>query len=497
MMKGVLRIALAVVLAGITVSGLLARGAQGGTRRVALGEREGLCYTDPYMVTLNPANEMNIIWLTKEPCNGVVEYGTTPQMGNFVNAIQYEIKGMRRSATAEGYDPDPEKNPALPVYQLIAKLGNLRPGTVVYYKTTTKKGSATQDSKRFFFKTAPERGTDFDFSLVSDMQLKVKTKETLYFLGMQHKDFIIFAGDLANTPWKAGEWFGVNGCYQIPGEEDRSFFEAFQQDDANCQLMQYMPVFYCPGNHEVDDQRVCTDKDFAVDDSKWSWSIYMQLFRPLYPDQEYGVGGRHWYSADYGDLHISSLNVHRWQSWDGFEYPGWITKDDISPESRQVRWLKDDLSQSTARYKWIIMHWHMLNRGDDGYIPVSNPVADRNNPGKVIYPNGDYCYDVLRPVFEQYKVNAVNYGHSHVYERYLVNGISYIEAASVGNNYRGTGDPYHFTGLRPEIEANDFRTFMLVHVGRDGMTATGMQASLEDNKIGYIGRVIDSFVIAK
>jgi hypothetical protein len=65
-------------------------------------EREGLTYTDPYMVSLNPANEMNIIWLTKEPCEGVVEYGTTPQMGNFVNAAQYEIKGMRTSATPEG-----------------------------------------------------------------------------------------------------------------------------------------------------------------------------------------------------------------------------------------------------------------------------------------------------------------------------------------------------------------------------------------------------------
>ena len=223
----------------------------------------------------------------------------------------------------------------------------------------------------------------------------------------------------------------------------------------------------------------------------------MQLFRPLYPEQEYGVGGRRWYSADYGDLHITSINVHRWQAWDGFEAPGWITKDDISPESKQVKWLKEDLAKSDAKYKWVLMHWHMLNRGDDGYTPVSNPVIAKNDPNKVTYPAGDYCYDVLRPIFEQAKVNAVNYGHSHVYERYLVNGVNYIEAASIGNNYRATNDPYHFSGLQPVIEANDFRTFMLVHVGKDGMTATGMQASLEDNKIGYIGRVIDTFAIAK
>jgi hypothetical protein len=128
---------------------------------------------------------------------------------------------------------------------------------------------------------------------------------------------------------------------------------------------------------------------------------------------------------------------------------------------------------------------------------VSNPVPDKNDPKKVAYPAGDYCYDVLRPIFEQQGVNAVNYGHSHVYERYLVNGVNYIEAASIGNNYRETNDPYHFSGIQPVIEANDFRTFMLVHVGRNGMTATGMQASLEDNKIGYIGRVIDTFTVAE
>ena len=460
-------------------------------------EKEGLTYTDPYMVSLNPATEMNIIWLTKEPCEGVVEYGNTPDMGSIANAVRYEIKGIRKSATPEGYDLIPQNNPELPVYQLIAKLSGLKPGTVAYYRVTTKKGNEVENGKRYFFKTAPEAGNDFRFALLSDMQQKVKTKETLHFLGLQPKDFILFAGDLQNTPWKAGEWFNVNGCYQIPGEEDRSFFEAFQQDNGNCHLMQYMPVFYCPGNHEVDDQRVCFDKALAVDDSKWSWSIFMQLFRPLYPAQEYGMNGRHWYSVDYGDMHITSINVHRWQAWDGFEAPGWITKDDISPDSKQVKWLKEDLANAKAKYKWVVMHWHMINRGDDGYFPVSNPVPDKNNPGKVTYPNGDYCYDVLRPIFEQYGVNAVNYGHSHVYERYLLNGVNYIEAASTGNNYRETNDPYHPSGIIPVVEENNFRSVMLVHVGKEGIAGAGMQASFEDNNIGYIGRAFETFTIAK
>ena len=352
---------------------------------------EGLTYTEPYMVTLNPSSEMNILWLTKSPCEGYVEYGKTPALGQVATAEPFEIVGLRTSKNADGYDAVPENNPALPVYQLIAKCPELPAGSKIYYRVVTKNGDKTEVGKRYFFNTAPQAGEDFDFALLSDMQLKVKTKETLHFLGQQKKDFMLFAGDLCNTPWKAGEWFGVEGCYQAEGERDRTFFEALQQQDDNCRLMQYMPIFYCPGNHEVDDQRVCFDKEIAQDDANWNWSVYMQLFRPLYPEQDYTVSGKRYYSVNYGDLHIASINVHRWQAWDGFEFPGWITKDDISPDSAQTQWLNDDLSGDTSKYKWVVMHWHMLNRGDDGYIPVSKAIADPEDPTKVIYPDGDYC----------------------------------------------------------------------------------------------------------
>lgn len=458
---------------------------------------EALTYTEPYMVSLNPSHEMNILWLTKSPCEGTIEYGPTPAMGSSVTAEAFEIKGFRTSATAEGYDDDPQKNPVLPVYQLIGKLEGLKPGTIYYYRVTTTCDGVVQQGERYYFKTAPEKGGDFDYALLSDMQLKVKTKETLKLLGQENKDFLIFAGDMCNTPWKAGEWFNVEGCFQAEGESDRTFFGCLQQTSDNCHLAQYMPIFPCPGNHEVDDQRVFTDKEMAQNDDMWSWAIYMQIFRPLYPEQDYTVNGTRWYSADYGDLHISSISVSRWQSWDGFEFPGWITKDDISPDSAQVQWLVDDLKNTDAKYKWTVMHWHMLNRGEDGYFPVSQAIADPKDSTKAIYPDGDYCWDVLRPIYETYGVDAVNFGHSHVYERYQINGVNYIEAASIGNNYRGTGDAYHFSGNLPVVEENNFRSYMLVHVGEEGVTARGIQASVEDNGIGYIGRVIDNFTIAE
>ena len=77
----------------------------------------------------------------------------------------------------------------------------------------------------------------------------------------------------------------------------------------------------------------------------------------------------------------------------------------------------------------------------------------------------------------------------------------YIEAASIGNNYRATGDPYHFSGNQPVIEENNFRSFMRVRVNAQGMVGEGIQASVEasdvNTEVGYCGRIFETFTIAE
>ena len=89
-------------------------------------------YTEPYLLTLKPATEMNVLWLAKEMCEGYVEYGPTPALGNRVEAKPYRFEGLRTSAKPDGYDPEPENNPEIEVCQLIATLEGLEPGSVVY-----------------------------------------------------------------------------------------------------------------------------------------------------------------------------------------------------------------------------------------------------------------------------------------------------------------------------------------------------------------------------
>lgn len=445
-----------------------------------------ITYTKPYLLTLDPDNEINICWLTSGSGKGSIEIGETEALGQAVQAHQYKVNGMRTSVSAGGYDDESEKNPELDVYQQIATVKDLKPNTTYYYKATTTVEGKTETTKTYNFKTAPEKDGDFTFALLSDLQLKKESPATVKQIGQSKPDFIIYEGDMGNVPWKAGEWFDIENCFIKPEEDGKSWFEIMQQEDDGAELLQYTPIFPVPGNHEVDDQRIYSDKEMAAKDD-WSLSIYMQLFRPLYPEQQYKKGGKHWYSVDYGNLHISNISCFRWQVWDGFEAPGWKMFDDISKDSAQVKWLENDLASTKAKYKWINMHWHMLNRGDDGYYPVSEPVIDGD---KATYPNGDYAYDVLKPIYEKYGVDAVSFGHSHVYERYLINGVNYIEAASIGNNYRNADDPYHPSGNKPVFEKNDVRSFMLLTSDNTGISAKGIAASGSEK-----GQVFDEFYV--
>jgi hypothetical protein len=234
-----------------------------------------------------------------------------------------------------------------------------------------------------------------------------------------------------------------------------------------------------------------------ADPADMTLSIYKKLFRPLYPAQQYGIGGNHWYQADYGDMHIVSPSIQRWYAWQPTEAPGWPLYDDIASGSVQYRWLKRALADAGRRqHTWVTMHWHMLNRGADGWTPYSNPVASLLDPAAVTYPTPDLLYNEVKPLFEKYDVDGVSYGHSHVYERYLVNDVNYIEAASIGNNYRGVNDPYHPSGNVPVVEQNGFRSFMVLTSDRcNGLTAQGIQASVEADNVGYVGRVFDSFTL--
>lgn len=426
--------------------------------------------TEPYLLSLHPSTEMYICWIQWAPADGIVEYGTTKQLGSFLTAKCHEIRGFRAPASENGYAPEPEANPSISLWQCIAKIDGLTPGEHIFYRCRIGE-EATQI---YDFHTAPPSGEPFRFAQVSDLQGLPDCHKTLYQIGCQKPDFLLYSGDAAFITWRLDCWFDTGESWQDAETAPRAFFPCMQQQNG-ARLMQYAPTFFCPGNHDMNDWRVDLDKELCRDDSKWNWSIFMQLFRPLYPDLDSSLSGRRWYSANYGDLHIISLSFQRCAVWSPYEAPGWRLIDSIAPDSPQIQWLTQDLASSDARFKWVIQHWHILNKGSDVQIPLCDPVIDPD--GTVTYPEDHGAH--LMDLFEKYGVNGVSYGHSHVYERYFTKGTHYIEAAYLSVCYREENAALHPSGLMPIIEDNSQRSFLIIERRTSGLFGTGYYATEE------------------
>ncbi len=423
--------------------------------------------TQPYLLSLEPACRMHILWIQRDGSPGTVEYGPTPALGRRLSAPCREVTGLRAPATPEGYSSIVEENPLISFWQCTATLDNLAPGETVYYRCL----SAGEATPIYSFHTAPPAGSPYRFAQISDLQGFNPCDRTVHKIGCMQPDFLLYSGDAIYYSWRADQWFGIPEFCPDPEARSRAFFPCMQQENG-ARLMQYCPTFFCPGNHEVDDLRVGYEKGWASEDKNWTWHIMMQLFHPLYPDPDCTLSGRRWYSADYADLHITSLHIQRWGLWGAYEAPGWRLVDSIEPGSPQRLWLEQDLKQAQTKFKWVIQHWHLLNKGTDTQNHLCTPVIDET--GAVSYPldNGQDLMDL----YQRYGVNAVTYGHSHVYERYFAQDCHYIEAAYLGCCCRESNAPLHPSGLIPLVEDNSQQSFLILDRRAGGLYATGYYA---------------------
>ena len=456
-----------------------------------------LAWTEPYLMSLNPANSMDVAFLARESVvRAALKYTVDGQTRPALEAERFSVEGLHVPAREDGWDPEPENNPLLHVRQFIFHITGLTPGARVTYQISAEDDNGlTAVCDPYEFRAAPPDGEPFAFALISDLQSFKPCDHTLYQLGKRDFDFMLYAGDMANRCWHATDWFTVPGAWQPEYMKGMAFFDIMQRRDSGIRLMQYRPIFPCPGNHESDDNRTEGRPDWAVDKSRYSWRIYMQLFRTYYPDQEYGWNGKHWYSTDYSGLHIVSSMVVRCNMWNPFDAPGTILQGgEPGPDTPQGRWLTADLEASQKPLKWVVMHWHMMNRGDDTQPLLCQPEPDPDNPGKVVYPR-DNAGQFLHPLFARTGVCGVSYGHSHVYERYLIDGVHYIEAAYFGIKYGKPDGQVNPSGILPVSQQHDFRSFMIVSSDGKGLRARAYQASVESCGCGFEGRVFDEFVI--
>ena len=250
----------------------------------------------------------------------------------------------------------------------------LTANTTYYYAVGNGSGQLVgADSSHYFITTPPSNSTQTirawvlgDAGTANDNQRAVR--DAFYnFNGEAHTDMILLLGDNAYQDGKDYE-------YQL------AWFENMYEDKLiNSALW---PSF---GNHDGRSSTSATQS-----------GPYYNIFTVPKNGEAGGLasGTEAYYSFDYGNMHVVSLN-----------------SDDVdrSVGGEMMQWLEDDLNASNKDWKVVIFH--------------HSPYTGENNNESDVTQRATEMRENAVPIIEAAGVDLVLTGHTHAYQRsYLING---------------------------------------------------------------------------
>ncbi len=248
----------------------------------------------------------------------------------------------------------------------------LTANTTYYYAVGDSGGQMEGANNDHYFKTAPAVGTSQPITawVLGDCGTGTAQQEAVRdayynYIGSNHTDMVLLLGDNAYQD-------GFDSEYKT------AIFDMYPDKLKNSML------WSCPGNHDYYGQGGLN-------------ADYYDIFSFPKNAEAGGVASNteKYYSFDYGNIHIISLDSH---------------DENRSAGSPMLTWLENDLSATTQ--DWIVVIFH--------HPPYSKGSHDSDNTSE--YRMIEMRENVL-PICEDYGVDLILNGHSHAYERSkLING---------------------------------------------------------------------------
>lgn len=439
--------------------------------------------TDPFL-QLPTDTSVRVVWFTEfTGSKHLVTYGDN--FGHTAPANTSQLTRTREdqhSHNGQIYQQPVNRE----VWRHEALVTGLTPGVrVPYWVTSVREDGESVSSGIFTLTATPKPGTPLKILLTSDHQLKPMTAANLQKVveTVGQVDGVFFAGDLANTPDRASEWFDDNrGAALFPGLQGRAHYEIAKTTYTGGQIIQHAPMFTCIGNHEVmgrfartrslDDEfndpipRAVAKKLYG-EKSLLDHSFNTITYEEIFTLPQSLTGGKTYYAVSFGDVRLVVLYItNTWrtprldveargryreaekdlsnpENW-GY---GQIIYEAIAAGSQQYNWLATELKSpefQQARYKVVMFHHPPHTLGDNIVPPYTDPVPmiERDEYGNIQgvryeYPqSADHIIRDLVPLLEAANVQLVFYGHSHLWNRFISpSGMHFLETSNVGNSY--------------------------------------------------------------
>ena len=354
----------------------------------------------PYLFYTGVNTEMMVLWQVDVAQGCTLEWGTDP--ANLSESVTTtEINSDHQHEYIIGGDI--EKPP-------------LVPGTKYYYKVTIGAGGAYTGS----FTTAPVVNADnLKFLVFGDTRAAAVGQVPYAYDDVcgAMNTFLAANPDYQNLTVHVADWI-----YNDTEIDWQNMF--FNRSLSNAlELHANMPINGCIGNHEMNVN---------------GGAVYEKYYP--YP---YETGGRYW-SFDYGPAHFAIVD----------QYVSYL------PGSDQYIWLENDLANSTALWKFIVLH-------EPGYTAGGGNAGVRNN---------------IHPLCVTYDVDFVLAGHDHYYSRSVVDGVQHITTGGGGAPLKGVNWQSH------TVAAESVYEFCEIDIQGDTLYFSALRLDQS---------VIDSFSITK
>ena len=304
----------------------------------------------PYLQSGTTSNVM-VRWRTDRAVESKVLFGSSPQQWS-----------------AQVIDPEPTT-------EHIVTLNNLQPDTRYYYAVASG-SDVLASGADYFFVTSPAVPKPTRVWVIGDCGSALYAPGNSRSVYQRYREL---AGDRYTDLWLM---LGDNAYYNgTDYEYQAAVFDTFPE------LLRQTVVWSTIGNHET--------YSFEPDGNH----AYFKIFSWPTAGQAGGEpsGTLHYYSFDYGNIHVVSLDSE---------------ESGRTPGSPMLVWLEEDLAGNTR--DWTIVMWHSP--------PYTKGSHDSDNLADNFGNMTEMRANIV-PILESYGVDLVLCGHSHNYERsFLING---------------------------------------------------------------------------
>ncbi|MBX7180497.1 MAG: metallophosphoesterase family protein [Bacteroidia bacterium] len=329
----------------------------------------------PYLQSPN-WNSIKVMWRSDSATSSNVKYGLSPA-------------DLSSSASVPGTATNH-----------IVTISGLQPSTTYFYAIADSAGAIVEGGDSLHrFKTWPTPGTVEpirvwgigDFGKGNDKQ------------GKCHRAYMKYPGAAETDLWI---WMGDNAYDDGTDEEFQN--KVFDPVNGYDSIFNFLPFMPSPGNHDYNSVSPVTNAQPPLEHS----GPYFDLAEVPRNGESGGVASGHelYYSYDYGNAHFLSLNSEIGSLF--VPSDDWIGVNLLSGFSSSpfTQWLHADLQANTK--PWVIAYFHQPpytagSHDADAFWEVYMKAMREN----------------ITPILEQYGVDLIVCGHSHVYERsYLLQG---------------------------------------------------------------------------